>query len=1593
MSAEPDSISTLIDDLQLGDDPQQSAALIEQALATVLEENAALARDRAISHVLADQHGDDGILPHLQLATLGQLLERCTQRLVAAADPPPADLRDDGWRLLDLVRRSPILRRITTENLVAEWTDRITALIDASHYTFGAMLRQRCETYGGRPLLQLNGHPPQSISWRQVGGRVDLIARGLLAVSQATASAPVAILSENRLEMALVDLACLANGIVNVVIPASASELDVAFILRHSGAGTVIVSDGEQLRKVLSARNDLPELQTLIAFEHEAARTRDVLPFEAILEQAGKVSPAQLAEHRDSVRIDDLATIMYTSGTTGTPKGIMFSHRNLVSKRFARAIALPEIGEEDRFLCYLPLFHTFGRFLELCGCIFWGATYCFAESPAISTIIQQMQELRPTVFISIPMKWMQLYEQICRQVDIEIDSDQAILAATRKVTGGQLRWGLSAAGYLDPEIFRFFQRQGVELMSGFGMTEATGGITMTPPGQYRPGSLGKALPGIELALAEDGELKIRGPYVMTGYLNLPDGEGSFDEEGWFPTGDLMEADEDGFLSIVDRKKEIYKNAKGETIAPQKIENLFRDFESVGRVFLVGDHRPCNTALIYPNPDFTEIDLTAMSAGERRSHFASLVVSANAFLAPYERIVDFALIDRDFDQARRELTAKGTFRRRTIEESFASTIALLYRRTTVTVGGLEVDFPNWLFQVLGITTQDLSVVGDQLRLASISTALTLRLVEPGTARIGSAFYRIEKERLDVGMLLTTPRLWIGNAELVAFAPLSPEQRRRRRVTAGIEWSRSLLSAEPAESDREAARALLHRQSVDLLELHQLALLLSAPEANDGVLAVRVLDHLLGFCEGEPRETILHLLRRIAGSDQEEVVRRAFQVLLPVEHQQRLAGTVESFLDGDLQVLDTETIAVLVERDLQPECLTALCDATERYCSAPWPLTRKVIDTACSLLQLLAEYGAAHPTRYRRLRAVLTTVAMIDLDDEVGAEVARAREHLQLGFRRWVGEPSRIAVDPETGLEYRWDDVIAFADEVDDEGRRRLLGAIKSTSLLREGVFLFSGGSGLRLEDILPGGIWIRLLGEDHGKSVYRVAVRTRSSEQYDLAVNLNRTMSADEVTQEIDWLIICSETGLVETFGGYWPEYDLWTEEYIHGETLDHALRRLGRHQPDQERLQVLWPFVAWSAMSAFVALWHRTGEANPSPGNVTVPLHDYHSGARLVSISGRRPLAAVTDLLLSLHDDFIRPVEESHSDLAGLVGWQTICSAYLETVGQERGLRALRAGVELLAGTDSSELISAIESFVEQVEQHGFVPCRLHFAADRYRRWAKLNPEATLQARARTLQEMEVTYDLNELQPTYPEVRARFFRETVFAESEPALTEALDQLVHQLRSGATAADDLSAAISDLRAQLRLSPEDDFFLARLSYPHLQPEDVAVFVAAETGGARQSEMVVTMEDADGNLMRIRHALSAKEVARLHRLFISEKLPVQLRPEHRFLVAINERDLIIGGLYYELLADEQAAHLDKIVVAGPFRGKGVAGALLEELCNRLRTAGIQSLTTGFFRPQFFYRYGFTVERRYAGLVRSLVQPNGNGAEAQEQPITYSR
>jgi GNAT superfamily N-acetyltransferase len=780
----------------------------------------------------------------------------------------------------------------------------------------------------------------------------------------------------------------------------------------------------------------------------------------------------------------------------------------------------------------------------------------------------------------------------------------------------------------------------------------------------------------------------------------------------------------------------------------------------------------------------------------------------------------------------------------------------------------------------------------------------------------------------------------------------------------------------------ASGLLMSRQLDLTDLHRIALLLDSEQVDAGVLAVRVLEHTLELEDTDLARAALHILRRSVDARHPRVLRRSFQVLALAEEPARYSSTLCAFFDRDTPVLDPETIEVLAEHDLAPEQLDAfLCEAESRWGHNGRPPSDP--DTSRSILDFLALYGATHPGRFQVLRSFITRAAMAATSVELRDAAEDARWRLEVGFRNWLGPPTRIAVDPETGLEYRWEDVVAFSDEIDDESRGVLMTAIARTTMLREGIFLFSGGATVRLDDILPQGVWVRLIGSDHGKSVFRVAVKTRDGAQYDLAVNLNRQLLQDAVDEEINWLIVCgAERGrppLVEMFGGHWPEHQLWTEEFIPGETLDHALTRLERRASSTDWYRSIWPFAAWSAIGAYIDFWNRTGRRltidDPDPGNVIVPMHDYHAGSRLVSISSRRPFTTLSDMLQSFQEQFIAAIERDHPRLAALAGWDVVFSAVLEIVGEVEGVHLLRQMLDDSEAPPDGAMTAALGPFLEAVERRGFLPRRLFFAGKRYRKWARLNPEATAAARAATLQEIFDTYQLGELQQRYPEVRPRFFLDTVFRESPPPLLEGIEEIVTRLRSEHIVPDEISSAVADLRARLTLDPADDYFLARLSFPYLRPEDQAEYVETDAGGIHQSEMVVTLEDRDGRPYRVRHAISPKEVARLHRLFLAARLPVQFRPEHRFLVAVNPRGHLIGGLFYEIQPENQSAHMDKVVVAEAFQGQGVAGGLIEELCNRLRTAGFRSLTTGFFRPQFFYRYGFTVERRYAGLVRPLL------------------
>ncbi|HUL57905.1 MAG TPA: AMP-binding protein, partial [Anaeromyxobacteraceae bacterium] len=1048
-----------------------------------------------------------------ELEEVGPLVEILLGHL---SGPLQAPARRALIALLDGVRR-----RLFTSSLVPDrvdpWLRLVLTVVRRADYGFGDLLRSREETDPRTVALRVLGSDAAELTVAELARRTRAVARGLLALVEDDPEAKVAILSENGLEAALCDLACLSNGIVDFPLPANATAEQVVYMLRHSGARVLLASDEEQVAKVLPSLPSLPELKDVVVFSRTAADRNGLLSLDQMVGQGADFDDAARAARAARVKAGDVATVMYTSGTTGRPKGIVFTHENIVSKRFSRGFALPEIGEGDVFLCYLPLYHTFGRWLELTGSLFWGATYVFARSTAQAALLEDFRAVKPTVFISVPKKWLEIHDAAVWEAASDDPDDTA--AHLRAIVGGRLRYGLSAAGYLDPDVFKAFHRAGVELCSGYGMTEATGGITMTPPEAYVDGSIGLPLPGIECRRAEDGELLIRGPYVSPGYYRPGAGEEGAHRDGWFATGDLVAIDPGGHFHITGRKKEIYKNRQGQTIAPQRVENLFRDFDAVSQAFLVGDHREYNTLLVWPHQDAPGVK--GKSPGELRELISSLVASANRFLAPFERVVAFQILPRALDAEHGELTHKLTFKREVVEKSWKDLIEKMYeqKHLALPLDGMFLRIPNWVLREIGVLQHEVRLEAGLLHAADRSLAVGPDPATPGAMRVGDLAYATEGTVIDLGALLARPALWLGNEALrrflgeEAFASLVA----RRRKGGGDLRLDARLWPPPPGGRLRSMLDLVDKGEVTFHSIHVAGELLRAerPEAR------RAISHLhigLAAAQSEHAALCRALLRRAAEAPDEDVRRRAFRVLLPNEEPSETLATLRLFLDrmGPLALRD-EDLADLGERGLTDAQVLVLLGhlASDRANAAPGdPSDRRLLVGA---MRLLTACAIAHPVYFARVRVPLARLTLHD-DAEIAARAGEELDRLRRGFSNWIGPNLRLAIDPQTEAEYGWKDVLAFEESIPEAARSHLLQAMADTTIVRASVFLLGRGVLLSLADIPPGGAGVSLLGRQHGKSVYRISIHTRAREVFDVAINVAEDMNFAELRQEVNWLL-------------------------------------------------------------------------------------------------------------------------------------------------------------------------------------------------------------------------------------------------------------------------------------------------------------------------------------------------------------------------------------------------------------------------------------------------------------------------------------------
>ncbi len=594
--------------------------------------------------------------------------------------------------------------------------------------TLTQLFYEAVERHGRKPKAlscKPQGAPWRSLTHAEVAQRVQRTALALRRLGIRRGDR-VAILSENRPGWLVADFACLCIGAIDVPIYPNLPAKQLVYILNDCGAAAIFVSTAPQLAKILEIRSQLPALKHVIAMDEDAkgpnvAWLADLYKLGAEAEAAGE--GAGLKAEALSAKPDDVATVIYTSGTTGDPKGVMLTHDNIWSNVMAALQVIP-LTDTDSSVSVLPLCHIFGRMTDQYAMFYAGTAINYAES--FDVLAQSLVDVRPTIVTSPPRVYEKFYARVLenalaggalkkriffwakavgeRWADLRLAgqapgawlawqyavAQRLVFSKLQARTGGRIRFFVSGSAPLPADVAKFFFAAGLPIIEGYGLTETSPVICVNRLERPRLGTVGPAIPGVEVRIAEDGEILTRGRHVMKGYFNKPEAtREALDAEGWFHTGDIGQLDPDGCLRITDRKKDLIVTAGGKNVAPQPIEQMVKQNKYVANAVMLGDKRKFCVMLVVPNYEHLEpwakyknvpytdhrslIKVPEVQAKMEREVFKML-----ADLASYETPKKVLLLENDFTIDNGDLTPTMKVRRRVVEKKYQRQIDALYQ---------------------------------------------------------------------------------------------------------------------------------------------------------------------------------------------------------------------------------------------------------------------------------------------------------------------------------------------------------------------------------------------------------------------------------------------------------------------------------------------------------------------------------------------------------------------------------------------------------------------------------------------------------------------------------------------------------------------------------------------------------------------------------------------------------------------------------------------------------------------------------------------------------------------------------------------------
>jgi long-chain acyl-CoA synthetase len=574
---------------------------------------------------------------------------------------------------------------------------------------------------GDRPFLWAKRHGSyRPTTWLEAADQVSRLARGLRALGVARGDR-VGLVAENRPEWVIADFAIMAAGGITVPAYTTHTVEDHRHVLANSGAKAVIVSTAALAHRVMPAADQVSTIASIITMEPPRSGQlshAEVHSWDQVMARGEEVAD-EVAAWVAAIGRDDIACLIYTSGTGGVPKGVMTTHANIFANCLGAYGLLETIGfGDDVFLCFLPLSHSYEHTAGMMFPVSLGAEIYFAEGA--ETLAANMLEARPSIMTAVPRLYETMHQRILRGIErqggtrrrlfelalrlgkkrladprslslgdraLDLVAELLVRRKVRKRFGGRLKAMVSGGAPLNADIGRFFIALGVRLLQGYGQTEASPVVSANLPTRIKIETVGPPLRGVEVRVAEDGEILVKGALVMKGYWNDPEATARALEGGWLHTGDIGEIDADNYLSITDRKRDFIKNSGGEMVSPARVEGYLTIEPEIGQAMVYGDRRPYLVAVIVPNSEFLESfaarrgvrpDLAALAGdAELNRVIGAAVARVNAELSPVERVRRFVIARDAFTTVNGQMTPTLKIKRHAIRQAYGEALQALY----------------------------------------------------------------------------------------------------------------------------------------------------------------------------------------------------------------------------------------------------------------------------------------------------------------------------------------------------------------------------------------------------------------------------------------------------------------------------------------------------------------------------------------------------------------------------------------------------------------------------------------------------------------------------------------------------------------------------------------------------------------------------------------------------------------------------------------------------------------------------------------------------------------------------------------------------